>query len=466
MSSDIIVQKFGGTSVADAVMRGHAIRRVMAARHAGLRPVVVVSAMGRSGDPYATDTLIAEARKVDPDIMPRELDLVMACGEIISTALMAAAIRAGSGIDTVALTGGQAGITTDAHFGSSRILSLDSACILDYTRQGKIPVVAGFQGVTDTEFGGLHGAITTLGRGGSDTTASAIGAAVDARGVEIYTDVDGVMTADPRVVPSARTLRSVTYHEVSEMAHLGARVLHPRAAEIAMDYAIPLWVKSTALGGQGSLITHEQELVPDTADATGVANTGPCSHVTLSILNDRDRDHVALEIFRLLATAGIPIYFVSSTDTTIAFVVDKSRLRDLRSALNAIVIPIRRPESALTRFYLLSAEDRGPTFAVQKRILSDAGPDFTTVIVPVTIGEDTRVVSLIGRRLQESVGVVARFVDCLLRAKIRPRQLADSKISLSCLVDEQDYERAARALHEEFIERSWATDTTEGGYSL
>jgi len=458
MASDIVVQKFGGTSVADEEIRRHAIRRVLEAAKAGLRPVVVVSAMGRYGAPYATDTLIDLARKTDPDIQPRELDLIMACGEIISTVIMATSIRATTGIDTIALTGGQAGIFTDYRFGGSRILHIDPCCIVDCARQGKIPVVAGFQGVTEPEAGDAHGAITTLGRGGSDTTASAIGAAVGARAVEVFTDVDGVMTADPRAVPTARTLRAVTYREVCEMAHLGAKVLHPRAAEIAMDYGIPLYVRSTESGAPGTLVTSEDSMGGTVSEVTGVTNTGPCAHVSLPVLNEMDRAHVALQVFRLLATAGVPIYFVSGTETSVAFVVDKDRVRELKAVLNAVVVPVRRPGATLTRFYLISTGDGTPTFSAQKQILSEAGPDFATVVVPVTIGEDTRAVSLVGRGLQTSVGVVWRMADCLRKAGVRPLQTADSKLSLSCLVGEESVQPAIRALHAEFIEKAWESE--------
>jgi aspartate kinase len=238
------------------------------------------------------------------------------------------------------------------------------------------------------------------------------------------------------------------------MAHLGAKVLHPRAAEIAMDYDIPLWVRATESGARGTLIAHEvaDEKVPE---VTGVTNTGPCAHVSVAVINASDRTHVALEVFRLLATAGISVYFVSGTPTTVSFVVDKTLVRELRSVLNAVVIPVRRAGSSLTRFYLLSAEERTATFSAQKQILDGAGPEFKTVVVPVTIGEDTRAVSLIGRGLQDSVGVMWRMADCLLRAGVRFHQTADSKLSLSCLVDEQSLTTAVRALHAEFIETTW-----------
>jgi aspartate kinase len=255
----ILVQKFGGTSVDNEEHRQMAATRVARAIQNGWSVVVVVSAIGRQGAPYATDTLVGTLKNVDPAVPPssREMDLMMACGEIISTVVMAQTLRA-MGFDTVALTGGQAGIATDYDFGNARILSIDPSYVVRMLEAGKLVLVAGFQGVTQ------HGAVTTLGRGGSDTTASALGAALkpyaDEVGVEIYTDVDGVKTADPRLVSDARTLSCASYEEVAEMAHMGAKVVHPRAAEIANQYDLPLWVKSTFIEAPGTLIASRDAL--------------------------------------------------------------------------------------------------------------------------------------------------------------------------------------------------------------
>jgi aspartokinase len=205
----MVVQKFGGKSVGTPEARRLAAEKVRKAREEGLLPVVVVSAIGRSGAPYATDTLIQQLEAVDPVTEPeaRERDLLMACGEIISTVIMAQTLKS-IGLKATALTGGQAGIVTDDSFGDAQILDIDPTAILSYFEQGvDAVVVAGFQGVTAPGAEGEHGAITTLGRGGSDTTASALGVALKAEKVEIYTHVDGVMSADPEVVPDARTLR-------------------------------------------------------------------------------------------------------------------------------------------------------------------------------------------------------------------------------------------------------------------
>ena len=212
---NIVVQKFGGTSVADHKDRRRAVQCVLQAVQQGESPVVVVSAMGRSGDPYATDTLVQLMQAEGDTLCERELDMLMACGELISSAIVAQAITA-AGHRAVALSGGQAGIITDDSFGEAKILEVRSQRLIELIQSGRIPVVAGFQGAT------LQGDITTLGRGGSDTTATALAVALKAKRVEIYTDVAGIMTADPRLEPRAKRLDSLTYQEVAELAHLGA----------------------------------------------------------------------------------------------------------------------------------------------------------------------------------------------------------------------------------------------------
>jgi aspartate kinase len=236
--------KFGGTSVRSAESRMRAALRVISAVEQGYSPVVVVSAIGRRGEPYATDTLITMLNEVDPAVKPdqRELDLLMACGEILSSVVFAHTLKT-LGHSAMSLRGGQAGIRTDGVYGNARILAVNPLGLHEALKRGHIPVVCGFQGVWTQ--GGLPGAeLTTLGRGGSDTTASAVGAALQADSVEIYTDVDGVKTADPDFVPEAPTLEKVTYDEVAELAYLGAKVVHPRAAEIAMRFNVPLWVRT------------------------------------------------------------------------------------------------------------------------------------------------------------------------------------------------------------------------------
>jgi aspartate kinase len=265
--------------------------------------VVVVSAIGRRGAPYATDTLVDLLTEIDPTIppAPRERDLMMACGEIISTVIMAQTLRT-LGYPTVALTGNQAGIITDDEFGNARILEINPEPVLRCLEQGWIPIVAGFQGVTRPNAIFMRGSITTLGRGGSDTTAAALGAALRAEAVEIYTDVNGVKTADPDFVPDAPTLPEVTYEEVAEIAHQGARVLHPRAAEIAMDYGIPLWVKCTFTDEAGTRVVAHAN---GQRRITGVTHTGKLAYLSFHIPYPDHKASLELEIYRLMARVGV-----------------------------------------------------------------------------------------------------------------------------------------------------------------
>ena len=247
----ILVQKFGGTSVVDEKARTAVKDKVQQAIRSGYAPVVVVSAIGRKGAPYATDTLIDFLKSVNLSVNVREQDMLMCCGEIISACIMAATLQK-FGFNAMALTGGQAGIITDSQFGAARIKNIKTDDLKHLLESGVIPVICGFQGMTEN-----HGKFTTLGRGGSDVTAAALGVALNAEKIEIYTDVEGVMTADPRIVKDATILHKISYAEVAQMAQQGAKVIHPRAVEIAMRKNIPLVVKSTFSDAPGTLITSD-----------------------------------------------------------------------------------------------------------------------------------------------------------------------------------------------------------------
>ena len=212
----IVVQKFGGTSLATPEMRNRVVQKIINAKRGGFQPVVVVSAIGRKGDPYATDTLIDVNLKICKDIHPREMDLLMSCGVIISSVILANTLKA-RGYEARAFTGGQAGIITDCNFTEADILEIKPDRILDSIANGRIPVIAGFQGVTG------DGDLTTLGRGGSDVTAVALGEALSAFAVEIYSDVDGVMTADPKIVSNASVLSQISYSDILELASKGLK---------------------------------------------------------------------------------------------------------------------------------------------------------------------------------------------------------------------------------------------------
>lgn len=246
----IIVQKFGGTSVATPEARKALLNQVRRCKDEGNDVVLVVSAMGRSGDPYATDTLISIMEKVDTNIAPRKKDLIISCGEIISCSLVSHYLES-NGIPSEPLTGGQTGITTSNNFGNSDVINIDTNRINNLLNEGKVVVIAGFQGTT------VEGEITTLGRGGSDTTAVVIGGYLGAQRVDIFTDVPGIAKTDPRVVPSATYLPSVKCEDMFRLADNGAKVIHPRAVKAAIDFEIPVRVRSTFVEDLGTLITNE-----------------------------------------------------------------------------------------------------------------------------------------------------------------------------------------------------------------
>lgn len=406
----IIVQKFGGKSVGTAEARRRAAEKVRKAREEGLLPVVVVSAIGRSGAPYATDTLLQQLEAVDPATEPeaRERDLLLACGEIISTVIMAQTLKS-IGLTAAALTGGQAGIVTDPSFGDAQILDIDPMAILHAFETGMdAVVVAGFQGVTAPGAEGEHGAITTLGRGGSDTTASALGVALKAERVEIYTHVDGVMTADPEVVPDARTLPLVTYEEVCNMAHQGAKVLHPRAAEIAMMHQIPLWVKSSFSDAPGTRVAALAEVVPPTRrGVSGVTSQSDLAYHLLSFPNPTAQAATEAELFRRLGDSETNCYLVSHTATTLAFVTGAGA----RPAVEQIAAAMGLP------------------------------------LAPV---EACAMVSAIAVDTWDTPGLIFQVVEALQDAGVRLVQITDSVGSVACLVPHGDAGRAVAALHQKF----------------
>ncbi|HHV17421.1 MAG TPA: aspartate kinase [Thermoanaerobacterales bacterium] len=251
----LIVQKFGGTSVKSPENRKAVLNHILRAKEKGYDVVVVVSAMGRLGDPYATDTLIELLKAQGGKVCSKKKDLIMACGEIISAVVMASYIEA-QGVKAEAMTGFQAGIVTTADFGNADIIKVDPAPIKKNIEEGKIVVVAGFQGITEKD------EITTLGRGGSDTTAVVLGGYLKADLVEIYTDVPGIAVTDPRIIPEAPFIPSISFDEVIIMAESGAKVIHPRAVRAAKEFNIPLRIKSTFDQSEGTLIGAKESDLP------------------------------------------------------------------------------------------------------------------------------------------------------------------------------------------------------------
>lgn len=400
----IIVQKFGGTSVATDESRARVVARVKAALEEGYSVVVVVSAMGRAGDPYATDTLIALAKRILPNPDPRDLDLLMSCGEIISSVIVGSTLSA-AGIKTAVLTAAQAGIVTDENYGNAEVIKVDPHRILEHLELGYVVVVPGFQGVTQSYD------ITTLGRGGSDTTAAVMGAALKAECVEICTDVDGIKTADPRIVPDAKTIETMTFEEVCQMAHEGAKVIHPRAVEIAMQHSIPVRVRSTFNDSPGTLITSRQK--PDSPATyrvqklvTGVTHMTDLCRYTICVDGDT-LSHI--KVFRKLADEGISIDMIAVTPSSYSFVIREEHAK--------------RAEEALKQTGIQQQPD----------VLSNCAK-----------------VSIVGSGMRGMPGVMANVAEALHEAGVKLLQTADSNVTISCLIHKADLEKAVRALHRRF----------------
>ena len=400
----VVVQKFGGTSVREAKQRRLVARWVTEALEHGYRPVVVVSAMGRAGDAYATDTLLNLLAPL-PSAPPEEIDLLVHCGEIISAVVMAGHLRQ-SGLNPEVMSGGRAGIQTDDRHTDAQIINLDPSELKISLEAGRVPVVAGFQGI------GSDGLVTTLGRGGSDTTAVALGAALDAEVVEIFTDVDGIKTADPRIVPEARTIREMDYHEVFQLANLGARVIHPRAVELARQFSVPVRIRSTFSQGQGTLVG------PGRGVLDSWAHRDP-SHAVTGVTQLRDL--IQFQVTRPTTFASDWIY----------------RLFDLLGEQGVSVDLINLfPDHA----YFCVME---PARLTVEHVLSDLG-------FPYAVYDDRAKVSIVGSAIQGLPGVVGRVMEALSREDIRVLQSADSHATIKLLLERKDMEAAVRALHQQF----------------
>lgn len=396
-----LVQKFGGTSLATPQLREQVAQKIIAAKHEGYTPVVVVSAIGRQGDPYATDTLLRFIGGVSAEVPLKELDNLMACGEIISGVTMVATLEK-HGCQAVFLTGGQAGIITDENHTDAHIIEVNPKLIHKYAAEGTVVVVAGFQGQTE------NGLITTLGRGGSDTSASALGVAMNAEAIDIYTDVEGIMTADPRIVEDARVLDVITYNEICQLAHEGAKVIHPRAVEIAMQKNIPIRVKCAFSDAPGTLVTSSVdngsvEIKRDRV-ITGITHIPNVSQLKIHISECAESDQPQLKIFKGMALAGISVDFINVHPDTVIYTVK---------------------------------DDIAPK-AVQ--ILQNMG--FSPVVTP-----SCAKVSAVGAGMAGVPGVMASIIEALAAENIKILQTADSHSTIWCLVKQDEMEKAIRALH-------------------
>jgi aspartate kinase len=477
MANSIVVAKFGGTSVTGQA-RQHAAARIAALKAEGHKVVAVISAMRAKAQKeiFSTDYLIDLAEDIGPEANLRSKDLLLSCGEIVSTVLMSHYMSTHYPWRTIPLAGGQAGIVTDFKYGDASITAIYPEYILRLLEEDTIVFVAGFQGITDTaeSDSGYHGAITTLGRGGSDTTACALGHALNADRVDIFTDVPGVMTADPdffRDLPDDQkpfAHRLVTYADVCEMAHLGAKVVQARAAEIAMQHKVRLRVASTTEECEGTIITTAEETKRPLA-ITSIANSEIVFHIEFSLDEARDKKQIEQEVLRLLGEAEVSVYFVNSTPRSTSFVVSGSSLEAVRELLYGVVIPIpyflasgapspAQAEVPKMRYYVIGPPPSSvPRWTgktnVQRQceILRAGAPGSEVVELEVSVGTPCRIVSIIGPDLKEVPGVLYQVTETLEERGIEILEIAESKNSLSCLIDEGDLAPAVQALHQKLI---------------
>ncbi|MFC1931765.1 aspartate kinase [Chloroflexota bacterium] len=398
----LIVQKYGGSSVADAGRIKNVAQRIVRAKNKGNQVVVVVSAMGDT-----TDELIDLAYRIVDKPDKRELDVLLSTGEVVSSTLLAMALH-GMGYPAISLSGAQAGIRTDAVYSKARILHIEPKRVVNELEKGNIVIVAGFQGITDEMD------ITTLGRGGSDTTAVALAAALKAEVCQIYTDVDGVYTADPRMVPDAGHLVEIGYEEMLELASYGARVMHPRAVELGELFNIPILVTSSFTENPGTLI-HGGVSMEVRNKVRSVAHDLDVAKITM--VGVPDHPGVAADIFNPLATAGISVDTIVQNAsikgfTDLTFTVTKN---DLARAVE-VIKPVYKSIGA-------------------KECVTDA-----------KLGK----VSIIGTGMQNTPGYAARMFSALSEKNINIQLIMTSEIRITCIIDEDRVQDAVRALHQAF----------------
>src|SRR5256712_7876825 len=397
----LIVQKYGGSSVADDEKIKNVARRVAASAQDN-RLVVVVSAMGKT-----TDNLVALAHQVSSAPEPREMDMLLATGEQVTIALLSMALH-GMGLEARSFTGFQAAIRTDRAHTKARITQITAERVRQSLDAGEIAVVAGFQGFSDED------EITTLGRGGSDLTAVALAAALKADVCEIYTDVDGVYTADPNVVPEARKLERVAYDEMLEMASLGAKVLQARSVEFAKKYGVTVHVRSTFKPDPGTTVTREESAMEDVV-VTGI--THDRSQAKISILRVPDRPGIAAQVFGAVATKNV--------------VVDMIVQNISRDGFTDISFTVPRGDHVRAQTAL---EEIGRTVGAEK-VLHD---------------ERVAKVSIVGVGMRSHSGVAARMFAALSKEGINIQMISTSEIAVSCVIEDNYAELAVRALHDTF----------------
>lgn len=400
--SELIVQKYGGSSVANPARIKNVAERILRYKHKGFRLVVVVSALGDT-----TDELIDLAHKISQQPSERELDMLISTGEQASCALLAMAIQELGG-RAISFTGAQVGILTDTTHTKAKIIDINARRIASEIKSGKVVIVAGFQGVT------INQDITTLGRGGSDLTAVALAKVLKAKVCEIYTDVDGVYTADPRIVPEARKLSTLSYDEMLELASLGAQVMQARSIEVAKKYDVPIVVRSSFTYREGTMITKEIRVMEDVL-VSGVTLNKDEAKVT--VLDVPDKPGVAATIFKELAKAGINVDMIiqnisHTRRTDVSFTVVKSDLSKTIKVMKA------------------TADRIGAGGVIQD--------------------EDIAKVSIVGVGMRSHSGVAAYMFEALAEDNINIEMISTSEIKISCIIRRAHADRAMRAVHKKF----------------
>jgi len=402
MSKGLVVQKYGGSSVANVERIKKVAQRVVSYAKKGYQLVVVVSALGDT-----TDELIELADKINPEPPEREMDMLLSTGEQISVALLAMAIHKLKA-RAISFTGSQVGIITDTSYTRARIIKINADKIKEALKKGNIVIVAGFQGVT------LNQDITTLGRGGSDLTAVALAKELKADSCEIYTDVEGIYTTDPRIEPHAKKINAITYDEMLEMASLGAQVMQARSIEVAKKFDVPLHVRSSFSARSGTMIIKEVNKMEDVVVSGITLNKNEAKITLCGVL---DKPGVAVKLFKNLADAGVSVDMIVQN-------VSHTRQTDIS--------------------FTIAKSDSAKASKVAKTVAKKIGAG--DVLLDIDIAR----VAIVGVGMKSHHGVAAKMFGVLAKNKINIGMISTSDISISCIIKKKDAELAVRKLHEEF----------------
>ena len=402
----LIVQKYGGTSLKNISIIKKVAKKIQSLNLAGTKVVVIVSAMGNT-----TDSLIKKAHQISKNPSPREMDILLSTGELVSSTLLSIALNSVK-IPAISLSGSQAGIQTDINHGKARINSINPKRIFNELKKNKVVIIAGFQGTSLLE------ETTTLGRGGSDTTAVAIAASLNTDQCEIYTDVDGIFTADPRLVSKAQLLHQIAFEEMLEFASYGAK-MDPRAIELAMTYKIPILVKSSTSNSLGSLISEDADMKKTIGEiknkVRGIATDNNVAKITIRKL--KDKPGTSASLFGLLASENVSVEDIVQNSSTGGFT-------DLSFTL-------KKPE-------------------LQQALTILKNSQFNSNISTVETSNNLAKISIIGTGMQNTPGYAAKMFRTLGNANINIEMIITSEIRITCIIDESDLKSAAQLLHTEF----------------